>query len=47
MQPTAYAKGVMERANRTIDEALEGEDLEDYLQGVKAMAKIVRWYNDG
>jgi hypothetical protein len=36
----------MERANRTIDEALEGEDLEDHLQGVKAMAKIVRWYNE-
>ena len=31
--------GLMERANRTIDEALEGEDLADYLQAVKVIAK--------
>jgi hypothetical protein len=37
---------VMERANRTIDEALEGEELTDYQQGVKAMARIVRWHNE-
>jgi hypothetical protein len=36
----------MERANRTIDEALEEEDLTDYLHGVKVMAKIIRWYNE-
>jgi putative transposase len=38
--------GLMERANRTIDEALEEEELMDYLQGVKVMAKIIRWYNE-
>jgi transposase InsO family protein len=38
--------GVMERANRTIGEALEGEELTDYLQAVKAMARIIRWYNE-
>jgi putative transposase len=39
--------GVMERANRTINEALEGEDLADYLQAVKVIARIIRWYNEG
>jgi len=38
--------GVMERANRTIAEALEGEELTDYLQAVKVMARIIRWYNE-
>jgi len=38
--------GTMERANRTIDEALEGEDLENYLDGVKVLDKIIRWYNE-
>ena len=38
--------GTMERANRTIDEALEGEDMENYLDGVKVLAKIIRWYNE-
>ena len=38
--------GTMERANRTIDEALEGEDLTNYLEGVKMIAKVIRWYNE-
>ncbi len=38
--------GVMERANRTLGEALEGEELTDYLQATKAMVRIVRWYNE-
>ena len=38
--------GLMERANRTIDEALEGEDLADYLQAVKVIARLIRWYNE-
>lgn len=38
--------GLMERANRTLDEALEGEKLTDYLQAVKAIARTVRWYNE-
>jgi putative transposase len=38
--------GTMERANRTIDEALEGEDMENYLEGVKVLQKIIGWYND-
>ena len=36
----------MERANRTIDEALEGEDLTNYLEGVEVIDKIIRWYNE-
>ncbi len=36
----------MERANRTINEALEGEDLTNYLDGVKVLDKIIRWYNE-
>jgi putative transposase len=38
--------GLMERANRTINEALEGEDLADYLQAVKVIARLIRWYNE-
>ena len=38
--------GLMERANRTIDEALEGQDLTDYLQAVKVIDRLVRWYNE-
>jgi transposase InsO family protein len=38
--------GLMERANRTIGEALEGEELTDYLQGAKVIARLIRWYNE-
>lgn len=38
--------GLMERANRTIEEALEGEDLDNYLEGVKVIDKVIRWYNE-
>lgn len=38
--------GLIERAERTIGEALEGEDLENYLQAVKAIARVIRWYNE-
>ena len=38
--------GLMERANRTIDEALEGENLTDYLQAVRVIARLIRWYNE-
>jgi len=38
--------GVMERANRTIDEALEEEELTDYLQAVKVIGRLIRWYNE-
>ena len=38
--------GLMERANRTFDEALEAEELTDYLQAVKVIAKTIRWYNE-
>jgi putative transposase len=38
--------GLVERANRTIGEALEGEELTDYLQGVKVIARLIRWYNE-
>jgi transposase InsO family protein len=38
--------GLMERANRTIGEALEGEELTDYLQAAKVISRLVRWYNE-
>lgn len=38
--------GVMERANRTVGEALEGEELTDYLQAVPVIARVIRWYNE-
>jgi putative transposase len=38
--------GLMERANRTIGEALEGEELTDYLQARKVIARVIRWYNE-
>ncbi len=38
--------GLMERANRTLDEALEEEELTDYLQAVKVIARTIRWYNE-
>jgi putative transposase len=38
--------GLMERANRTFDEALEAEELTDYLQAVKVIARMIRWYNE-
>ena len=38
--------GLMERANRTLGEALEEEELTDYLQAVKVIARMIRWYNE-
>ncbi len=38
--------GLMERANRTIGEALEGEELTDYLQARKVISRVIRWYNE-
>jgi len=38
--------GLMERANRTLGEALEEEGLTDYLQAVKVLARMIRWYNE-
>ena len=38
--------GLMERANRTIGEALEGEELTDFLQAVKVIDRLIRWYNE-
>ena len=37
--------GTMERANRTIGEALEGEDMGNYLKAVTVIDKVIRWYN--
>ena len=31
---------------RTLAEALEGEELTDYLEAVKVIGRIVRWYNE-
>jgi hypothetical protein len=38
--------GLMERANRTLGEALEEEELTDYLQAVKVIGRLIRWYNE-
>ena len=38
--------GLMERANRTLDEALQAEELTDFLQAVKVIGRTVRWYNE-
>jgi putative transposase len=38
--------GLMERANRTLEEALEGEELTDYLQASRAIARLIGWYNE-
>jgi putative transposase len=38
--------GLMERANRTLGEALECEEMTDYLQAVKVIGRLIRWYNE-
>ncbi len=38
--------GTMERANRTLRERLEEDELTDLLQAKEVLAKVVRWYND-
>ena len=38
--------GIMERANRTFREALDGEELTDLHQAREVMRKIIDWYND-
>ncbi len=38
---------LMKRANRTIGEALEDEDLDNYLTAVGVLAKIMEWHNGG
>jgi putative transposase len=38
--------GTMERAYRTLREALEGEELTNYMQAQEVLAKVVRWYNE-
>ena len=38
--------GTMERANRTLRERLEEEELTDLMQARGVLAKVVRWYNE-
>jgi len=38
--------GIMERANRTFREALDGEELTDLYQSRDVMKRIIDWYND-
>lgn len=38
--------GLTERANRTIGEALEGEELSGYPQAQAAIERMIRWYNE-
>lgn len=37
--------GIVERSNRTLREALDGEELTDLLQARDVLARIIRWYN--
>jgi transposase InsO family protein len=38
--------GVIERAYRTMREALEGEELTNLLEAERVLARVVRWYNE-
>jgi transposase InsO family protein len=38
--------GVIERAYRTLREALDGEELTNLLAAERVMARIIRWYNE-
>jgi putative transposase len=38
--------GLIERAHRTFAEALDGEELTDFLQAERVVAKMIGWYND-
>ena len=37
--------GIVERSNRTLREALDGEELTDLLQARDVIARIIEWYN--
>jgi len=45
-QCAIWPETLQERANRTLGEALEEEELTDYLQAVKVIARTIRWYNE-
>ena len=38
--------GVIERAYRTVREALDGEELTNLLEAQRVLARVVRWYNE-
>ena len=38
--------GLIERAQRTFDEALDGQDFESYAEAQDAIARMIRWYNE-
>jgi len=38
--------GLIERAHRTFGEALDGEELTDFLQAEKVIDRMIRWYNE-
>jgi transposase InsO family protein len=38
--------GLIERAQRTFGEALDGHDLANYLQAQDVITKMIRWYNE-
>ena len=38
--------GLIERANRTMREGLEGEELTDHVTAIRVMARLVRRYNE-
>jgi transposase InsO family protein len=38
--------GLVERAHRTFEEALDGEELDNYLDARRVIGKMIRWYNE-
>jgi putative transposase len=38
--------GLIERAQRTFDEALDGHEMANYVQARDIIARMIRWYND-
>jgi len=38
--------GVIERSMRTLREALEGEELPNFVEAQRKLARVVRWYNE-
>jgi len=46
VQSTLQSNGVVERAQRTLGDALEDAELTDCLHARDAIGKIVSWYNE-
>ena len=38
--------GIIERTHRTFNEALDGQEMTDYLHAERVIGKMIRWYNE-